>query len=249
MTDIIYKFVLSILGIIIITLFISIIFKKLTTVIEPNAFTDFFTGTIGGGIQQGIDFATKYINAIDNFFKYIIKDIELIPKDIIQGIKVVGENTVEDTIALGRGFGDDMETIGRYLGDSATSFGESLICAVTKIENFPTCFKYYFIYIFAKTLYLPIGILVSIFRLKNIETTFFEYVNKFDCFIYDIFGFYLFHFSEEIQRKCFICEMNFPSPPNASDFNLSNFAFPNDFSNMSDPFDNIINPLDAFKGL
>jgi len=248
MTDIVYKFILSILGIIIITLFISIIFKKLTTVIEPDLLGD-IVGTIEGGIQQGIDVATKYINAIGNLLDDIRKDIVLIPEDIGNEIKNAGEDTVEDVTALGKAFGNDMETIGKYLGDCATNFGESLICAVTKIENFSTCFKYYFIYILAKTLYLPISILVSIFRLKTYETLFFEYVDKFDCFIYDIFGFYLFHFSDEIQRKCFICEMNYPSPPDTSDFQLSDFHFPNDYSNMSDPFYNVINPFDELSGL
>tara|TARA_B100000424_G_C22903938_1_gene480736 strand:- start:1009 stop:1389 length:381 start_codon:yes stop_codon:yes gene_type:complete len=95
--------------------------------------------------------------------------------------------------------------------------------------NFSSCFFYYFLDIIGYVLYLPFAFMFYLFRssieiyypdckreeyppIYNAEKEIWNLIYDIDCKIYDATGFHVFHYSEEIMKRCYSCSPG-PFPP------------------------------------
>ena len=69
--------------------------------------------------------------------------------------------------------------------------------------NFKSCFVWYFLEIVGWLLYLPIEFIVWLFCLQDLEKYAWKGLDRVDCFIYGITGFYLFKHSDAVNQKCY----------------------------------------------
>ena len=75
---------------------------------------------------------------------------------------------------------------------------------IYRIFHIKDCFLWYSLEIIGFILYAPIEFIVWLFALHSIESAFWELLNDFDeNFIYGITGFYLFHYSDTVLKKCY----------------------------------------------
>ena len=104
-----------------------------------------------------------------------------------------------------------------------------LSCLFTMFGNFSSCFFYYFLDIIGYVLYLPFAIMFWLFRMSietyysdcskdeypsiyNIEKEIWDLIYWVDCQVYDATGFHIFHYSEDIMKRCYSCSPG-PFPP------------------------------------
>jgi len=104
-----------------------------------------------------------------------------------------------------------------------------LSCLFTMFGNFSSCFFYYFLDIVGYVLYLPFAIMFWLFRMSietyysdcskdeyppiyNIEKEIWDLIYWVDCQVYDATGFHIFHYSEDIMKRCYSCSPG-PFPP------------------------------------
>ena len=104
-----------------------------------------------------------------------------------------------------------------------------LSCLFTMFGNFSSCFFYYFLDIVGYILYLPFAIMFWLFRISietyysdcskdeypsiyNIEKEIWDLIYWVDCQVYDATGFHIFHYSEDIMKRCYSCSPG-PFPP------------------------------------
>ena len=74
---------------------------------------------------------------------------------------------------------------------------------IYRITNFKSCFFWYFLEIIGWLLYLPIEFIVWLFCLHDLEKYAWKGLDKVDCFISGITGFYLFKHSDAVNQKCY----------------------------------------------
>jgi hypothetical protein len=68
---------------------------------------------------------------------------------------------------------------------------------------FPQCFLWYSLHIFGYVLYAPVAFFVWVFSLQSFEKTAFQYIEMADKLAHQVTGVHLFHFSDEIQARCY----------------------------------------------
>ncbi len=104
-----------------------------------------------------------------------------------------------------------------------------IYCLFKMFSNFNSCFFYFFLDIVGYVLYLPFSIMFYLFRsgietyysdckkedyppIYNIEKDMWAAIYWLDCQIYDLLGFHVFHYSDEILDRCYGCSAG-PFPP------------------------------------
>lgn len=75
--------------------------------------------------------------------------------------------------------------------------------AIAFVLFFPQCFLWYMLHVGGYMLYAPVAFFVWVFRLQAIERLVFEYVERADKIVHAVTGVHPFHFSSEIQARCY----------------------------------------------
>jgi hypothetical protein len=107
-----------------------------------------------------------------------------------------------------------------------------IYCLFIMFGNFSSCFFYFFLDIVGYVLYLPFAFMFYLFRssieiyypdckredyppIYNVEKEIWDLIYDIDCKIYDATGFHVFHYSEEVMKRCYGCSPGkFPPFPN-----------------------------------
>ena len=122
--------------------------------------------------------------------------------------------------------------LGGYIWEVMKWLGQFSLCTYQMLANFNSCFFYFFLDIVGYVLYLPFSIMFYLFR-SGIETYYSDCKKKdyppiytiekdmwaaiywLDCQIYDLLGFHVFHYSDEVLERCYKCKIGkFPPFPN-----------------------------------
>jgi hypothetical protein len=74
---------------------------------------------------------------------------------------------------------------------------------IYRITNFKSCFFWYFLEIIGWLFYLPIEFIVWLFCLQDLEKYAWKGLDRLDCSINGITGFYLFKHSDAVNQKCY----------------------------------------------
>lgn len=124
--------------------------------------------------------------------------------------------------------------LGGYLWKLAMWFVQATICGFTFLFSFNGCFFWYVLDIIGKIIYLFSWFLFCglwdfiIWGLTGKWDVLYnaywmplmQIIDAIDCFIYDLTGFHVLHFSQNIIEKCYKCEMpEFPKFPDLTDKN------------------------------
>jgi hypothetical protein len=75
--------------------------------------------------------------------------------------------------------------------------------AISFVMFFPTCFLWYSLNIVGYVIYAPIAFFVWIFGMHRVEKLVFSYIEFADKWAHQLTGVHLFHFSDEIQARCY----------------------------------------------
>lgn len=115
--------------------------------------------------------------------------------------------------------------LGGYLYKVMEWFVRSIICGFTFLTQFNACFLWYLLDIIGWIIYTFIECIIWIFDSlfefanlgdnlirDNVFRPILDAMKEFDCYFYDLTGFHLFHYSENITKKCYKCKMP-PFPP------------------------------------
>jgi hypothetical protein len=144
--------------------------------------------------------------------------------------------------------------LGGYVWEVMKWIGQFAVCTYEMLANFNSCFFYFFLDIVGYVLYLPFSIMFYLFRsgietyysdckkedyppIYNIERDMWAAIYWLDCQIYDLLGFHVFHYSDEVLDRCYKCKIGpFPPFPNLfsyagwvkaiKKYNLGNIVFP-----------------------
>lgn len=144
--------------------------------------------------------------------------------------------------------------LGGYVWEVMKWTGQFAVCTYEMLANFNSCFFYFFLDIVGYVLYLPFSIMFYLFRsgietyysdckkedyppIYNIERDMWAAIYWLDCQIYNLLGFHVFHYSDEILDRCYKCKIGpFPPLPNLfssagwrkaiNEYNLGNVVFP-----------------------
>jgi hypothetical protein len=87
-----------------------------------------------------------------------------------------------------------------------------VICLVQNMSNFTKCFFYYLIDIVFYICYLPIVIMLWVFKgavginLYPLERKIWDMLYNFDAFFYGAFGFHLIKWSKSVRDQCYNCK-------------------------------------------
>ena len=119
--------------------------------------------------------------------------------------------------------------LGGYIWNVGVWSMNMISCLFVMFGNFSSCFFYYFLDIIGYVLYLPFAFMFYLFRssieiyypdckrkdyppIYNVEKEIWNLIYDIDCKIYDATGFHVFHYSEEIMKRCYSCSPG-PFPP------------------------------------
>jgi hypothetical protein len=125
--------------------------------------------------------AQKNLKQLSQMEKGLTRQLKGITKQITQQI-----NTIESKI-MG-GFNSIFDWIKQ---------------GISFILFFPQCFLWYGLHTLGYICYAPIAFIVWIFGLQSVEKMLFEYIEMADKLAYRATGVHLFHFSDEIQARCY----------------------------------------------
>ena len=118
--------------------------------------------------------------------------------------------------------------IGKYVGLVIVWFFSAIKCGFIYLSKFNSCFFWYLLDIISWIIYLfycfPFWLLDQLFSrnigddpnlIQNIFVNpLMDLLDDIDCAFYEIFGFYIIHFKENVKDRCFDCKMpDFPPPP------------------------------------
>lgn len=127
--------------------------------------------------------------------------------------------------------------LGKYVGLVIWWFANATWCGITYLSKFNSCALWYLLDIISWFIYwicyfIPWGFLDLFFMSwiseideeaepwyfwKNVWKPLMDLLDEFDCAFYEIFGFYIIHFKENVKDKCFNCPMvKFPKTPDLS---------------------------------
>lgn len=124
-----------------------------------------------------------------------------------------------------------------------------ILCIFNKIKNLPSCFLWYMLEVVGKILYLPFQITfwildlilkssgVTSVRIKGTVDKLWLLLDDIDHFQYELSGFHLVHYPDNIIDKCYKCKGlgNFPSFPKFPGVNYKNYKFPPIFGKDKPP--------------
>lgn len=71
---------------------------------------------------------------------------------------------------------------------------------------FPQCFLWYMLNVLGYIVYAPLAFFVWVLGLQSFERLLFEYINIVDKQVYRVTGVHPFHFSDEIQSRCYFAK-------------------------------------------
>ena len=121
--------------------------------------------------------------------------------------------------------------LGKYVGLVIWWFANATWCGITYLSKFNSCALWYLLDIISWFIYLiycfPFWFLDQVISrnigddpnlIQNIFVNpLMDLLDEFDCAFYEIFGFYIIHFKENVKDKCFNCPMvKFPKTPDLS---------------------------------
>lgn len=127
--------------------------------------------------------------------------------------------------------------LGKYVGEVIGWFFNAIKCGFIYLSKFNSCALWYLLDIISWFIYwicyfIPWGFLDLFFMSwiseideeaeplyfrRNVWNPLMDLLDEFDCAFYEIFGFYIIHFKENVKDKCFNCDMvKFPNTPDLS---------------------------------
>lgn len=74
---------------------------------------------------------------------------------------------------------------------------------IYRIFHFKDCFLWYMLEIIGFILYVPFEFLIWLFCMKESEKSFWKLVDDIDCMFKDMTGFHIFHYSDNVLKKCY----------------------------------------------
>lgn len=171
-------------------------------------------------IRAGIDESTKLGYSIKDTIGKLTIDLK---NSIIAGMKLAWE------IKYLTMFAGISIILGGYIWNVGIWSINMISCLFVMFGNFSSCFFYYFLDIIGYVLYLPFAFMFYLFRssieiyypdckredyppIYNVEKEIWDLIYDIDCKIYDATGFHVFHYSEEVMKRCYSCSPG-PFPP------------------------------------
>ena len=171
-------------------------------------------------IRAGIDESTKLGYSIKDTIGKLTIDLK---NSIIAGMKLAWE------IKYLTMFAGISIILGGYIWNVGVWSMNMISCLFVMFGNFSSCFFYYFLDIIGYVLYLPFAFMFYLFRssieiyypdckreeyppIYHAEKEIWNLIYDIDCKIYDATGFHVFHYSEEIMKRCYSCSPG-PFPP------------------------------------
>lgn len=121
--------------------------------------------------------------------------------------------------------------LGKYVFLVIGWFFNAIKCGFIYLSKFNSCALWYLLDIISWFIYLcycfPFWLLDQLLRLAQVDDPnlmqnifvkpLMDLLDEFDCAFYEIFGFYIIHFKENVKDKCFNCPMvKFPNTPDLS---------------------------------
>jgi hypothetical protein len=92
-----------------------------------------------------------------------------------------------------------------FFGSVFTWSFKNITCGLEMFMNFRQCFLWYLLEIIGQTLYLPIRFLVWILNIKPWEKYTWDKIQVADCAFFDLTGFHIIHYSDDILKRCYKC--------------------------------------------
>jgi len=74
------------------------------------------------------------------------------------------------------------------------------------IKSFPECVAWYLLHCFGMFCYIPFGFFFWIFALEEMEDLFWKIIEMVDGIFHSITKFHIFHYSDDIRKKCYLLD-------------------------------------------
>ena len=101
------------------------------------------------------------------------------------------------------GLGKQIKKIEKKISGGFNKIFNFIKQGISFLIFFPQCFLWYSIHMFGYVLYAPIAFIVWVFSLQSFEKMAFQYIEMADKLTHRVTGVHLFHFSDEIQARCY----------------------------------------------
>jgi len=118
--------------------------------------------------------------------------------------KKTGKSTMK-TISRVFGIFKKVFLVFAFFGSVFTWCFKNITCGLEMFMNFRQCFLWYLLEIIGQTLYLPIRFLVWILNIKPWEKYVWDKIQLGDCAFFDLTGFHIIHYSDDILKRCYKC--------------------------------------------
>ena len=149
----------------------------------------------------GIKKAFGIFEEIGNRMSRLKVDFEQIGSGIKHEIEGVGEGLIIGT--------SDITHLVEY---TFVFVGSYIQCGVHFLQNFKTCFLYYFVEIIGQILYSPVRLVIFIIYICGFGNMqphvdgLWMYADKLDSYVYNYGKFHIIHYPKSIREKCYVCK-------------------------------------------
>lgn len=137
--------------------------------------------------------------SVNDIAKPILKPIEKIPDKITSGVNKLIKPIKEDIKQQIK----SVAKIGDQITKGFKKIGDTIKQGFQFILFFPQCCLWYILHILGYVLYAPVAFLVWVLGMHSIEKMAFEYINMIDGNVHRATGVHPFHFSDDIQARCY----------------------------------------------
>lgn len=161
-----------------------------------------------------IDDLVKGIKYMIETFKRIICFFGSVPmrvRNINAGFENIFNGINAEFDAIGKSFKmgfSSINVLALYIGELISTY---VGCGFKFFENFFDCIFYYIVDAVLYIIYLPIKIIIWLFKLISIDFTYVEErvyngLKTLNDFLYPIIGFQIIHWPKPVREKCYLCK-------------------------------------------
>ena len=147
-------------------------------------------------------------------FKRIVCFFESVPvrvRNINAGFENIFNGINSEFDAIGKSFKmgfSSINVLALYIGELISTY---VGCGFKFFENFFDCIFYYIVDAVLYILYLPIMIIIWLFKLISIDFTYVEKrvyngLKTLNDFLYPFIGFQIIHWPKQVREKCYLCK-------------------------------------------
>ena len=144
--------------------------------------------------------------SVDDIKRPILKPVNKIGEQAQKNLKKLSQmekGFTRQLKGITKQITQQIKTVESKITGSFNSIFDWIKQGIAFILFFPQCFLWYGLHTLGYILYAPIAFIVWIFGLQSIEKIVFEYIDMADKLAHRVTGVHLFHFSDEIQARCY----------------------------------------------